>query len=586
MKTEDAHQRERTRPMLFASFLVFAFGLIGMEAAAQPSGETNEAGEEIGASTSDEQSGAVDSKEDEAGSEQAGEDGEGDSQAAETDGRRVELRPLMERAANNDDLVEEYEARREAAEWKQYQAKWARAPKINSTTTLAPVPANADPDRLDENFDEIGAFNIGPLVNESLRVLVPIYTFGRIEIAKQLAEIGVDVAELKREAAVEDVLFQTKRAYYGLQLSRTFQPILDRGNKLIEEKLADMKSARDFGDEDFSIDDYRRLQIFASEVESRMADNRKLRRISTSGLQFLAELDAPKLAVDSLDSDADPKPLAELETYWQHARSHRLDLRQLRKAVDARELQTKLERREFYPNIAFFSGLSYSWSTEETASQPVFCRDSDPANCPANIDNLYAEPDSDPLDRFSINLGIAINWDVDILNQHGQLQAVNAKTRMIKAQRRRANRAVRLDIERKYTEAKDALKKIRIQSERLDAAESWRDQVGFKMEAAGIEFGDDDIKPIREFYEAKAEYLRARTEYRIARASLAQAIGARWLEDVNRPENGQNDEVARPDKVNEDKVHESEENPADSSDSEEINAEGDVEPPPSAGAEE
>lgn len=567
MKTEDARQSERTRPILFASLLVFVVGLIGGEATAQPSEETSESAEQVAESASDEEKSA-----------QAEDDGDDDSQAAETDGRRVELRPLMERAANNDDLVEEYEARREAAEWKQYQAKWARAPKINSTTTLAPVPANADPDRLDENFDEIGAFNIGPLLNESLRVLVPIYTFGRIEIAKQLAEIGVDVAELKRDAAVEDVLFQTKRAYYGLQLSRTFQPILDRGNKLIEEKLAEMKSARDFGDEDFSIDDYRRLQIFASEVESRMADNKKLRRISTSGLQFLAELDAPKLAVDSLESDADPKPLADLETYWQYARSHRSDLRQLRKAVDARELQTKLERREFYPNIAFFSGLSYSWSTEETASQPVFCRDQDPANCPANIDNLFAQPDSDPLDRFSVNLGVAINWDVDILNQHGQLQAVNAKTRMIKAQRRRANRAVRLDIERKYTEAKDALKKIRIQSERLDAAESWRDQVGFKMEAAGIEFGDDDIKPIREFYQAKAEYLRARTEYRIARASLAQAIGARWLEDVNRPENYQNDGVTRPDKVDE-----GGENSEDSSDSDDTNVAGDVEPPPSAG---
>lgn len=449
------------------------------------------------------------------------------------DRRIVELRPMMEQAATNSDLVQEYKARREAAEWKQYQAKWAPAPKLQSTTTLAPVPADADPDNLSENYDEISQLEVGPLVNEDFRVLVPIYTFGRIKIARQLADIGVDVAKLKREAAVADVIFQTKRAYYGLQLSRTFAPILEKGNRLIEKKLQEMENARDFGDQDFSIDDYRRLQIFATEVDSRMADNQKLREVSSSGLQFLAELDTEKLTAEPLASDADPKPLGELSSYWRYAKSHRSDLRQLRRAVRARELQTKLQRREWYPNIGFFSGLSYSVSTEETASQPVFCR-GNPANCPDGVENLYAEPDTDPLDTFSVRLGIAINWNVDILNQYGQVQATDAKYKMIRAQKRRATRAVRLDIEKKYTDAEDALEKIKILSRRLDAAESWRDQVGFQMEAAGIDFGEDDIKPLREFYEAKAEYLRARTEYRIARASLAQAVGVRWLENIRR----------------------------------------------------
>jgi outer membrane protein TolC len=475
---------------------------------------------------------------DESTSERQG-DSAGESNSSDTrqpseagdQGRTVALKPLMEKAATNSDLVAEYKAQREAAEWKKYQAKWARAPKIKSTTTLAPVPANADPSNLRENYSEIGALEIGPLISESLQVIVPIYTFGRIKIAKQLADIGVDVTKLKRAAAVEDVLFQTKRAFYGLQLSRTFAPILEKGNKLIQEKLQEMETARDFGDKDFSIDDFRRLQIFATEVESRMADNQKLREISSSGLQFLAELETEQLTAKPLDSDAEPKKLKDLETYWQYARTHRSDLRQLRKAVKARELQTKLERRNYYPNIAFFSGLGYSWSTEETASQPVFCRDSS-GPCPSSIDNLYAEPDTDPLDTFSIRLGVAINWDIDPLNQYGQVQAIDAKLRKLKAQESRANRAVRLDIEKKYTDAKDALERIEILNRRLDAAESWRDQVGFKMEAAGIEFGEDDIKPIREFYQAKAEYLRARTEYRVARAALAQAIGIRWLEDV------------------------------------------------------
>src|SRR5690554_752032 len=101
------------------------------------------------------------------------------------------------RARQSSDVLAEQRARQDHARWQSYRAERAWWPKIEAQTLLAPVPANADPSRIDENLDEILALNLGPLVRQTARLVVPVYTFGRVGLAQELAEIGVNVAEIQ-----------------------------------------------------------------------------------------------------------------------------------------------------------------------------------------------------------------------------------------------------------------------------------------------------------------------------------------------------------------------------------------------------
>jgi outer membrane protein TolC len=244
----------------------------------------------------------------------------------------------------------------------------------------------------------------------------------------------------------------------------------------------------------------------------------------------LTDTTGERLAVGQLDEESEPAELKDLQTYVSAAMERRPEIQQLEEAIKARELQVSLEKSNFLPNLFVAANFGVAWSTEETAKQPVCERASENAEC-INVPNRFARPDNDPLNRLSIGIGAGIRWNLDPLNQVGKLNERRAQLRQIKAQYRRAVGAIRLDIKKKWKDASEALKKIGINDRRLEAARRWRDQLGFSIETAGAEISDA-IDPLKAFYEAKAKYLEARYNYLIARAALAQGVGAAKLGDV------------------------------------------------------
>jgi outer membrane protein TolC len=449
-------------------------------------------------------------------------------------GRPLTLEEAVERARTNRDLVEEFEAKRKRAEWRKYRADWGAAPKIESRTTIAPVPADAEPTRLQENTDEITNLDIGPVIDQDINLVVPVYTFGRIKTLQKLAAVGIDVTKFKRREAVLNVLYQSKRAFYGLQLSNLFERLLEEGDEKVEAKLEDMEEARQFGTAEFETRDFRKLQIFATEVDRRRADNRKLGEVAGSGLKYLADLeDAEHLEVGEFDDEATLGPLHDRSTYLEVARHHRPDLKQLNRAIRAKHLQVDLKRQEFYPNVFVAFNFGVSWSTESTALQPICRRDTPDGPC-ERVDGddetgLFARPYRDPLNRLSLNIVGGLQWKFDFFNQYGQLQAKRAGLRALEAQKRRALGAMRLEVKEQYETAQNFREKVEINRRRLEAARRWRDQVGFAIEKMNAKELKDAVEPIRAYYEAKAKYLRARYEYLVARAGLAQKIGVEWL---------------------------------------------------------
>ncbi|MFB6265069.1 MAG: TolC family protein, partial [Bradymonadaceae bacterium] len=301
------------------------------------------------------------------------------------------LEELLSRARRNDALVREFEAKRKQAEWKEFRANWARAPKIKADTLLAPVPANAEQSQFQQNVDEIGALNIGPLIKQDVELVVPLYTFGQIGTLKKLADVGVDVAELKRREAVLNVLFQTKRAFYGLQMTRRFEKLLDKGNERIEKKLDEMETDRQFGEADFDIEDFRKLEIFDAEVDDRIANNEKRQAVAQSGLKKLASLQVDQVRIPPFEDSDEPAELHSLRTYERAARRHRPDLKKLDRALRARKLQVDLERQKFYPKAFFAFSVGYSWSTEETAKQEI-CRPQPDGSCLNSSDFPKGDP--------------------------------------------------------------------------------------------------------------------------------------------------------------------------------------------------
>src|SRR5690554_6471850 len=364
--------------------------------------------------------------------------------------RVYSLGELLKLAGENAAVIEEHKAKIRSAEWQDYRARRAWTPQIELNTLIAPVPADADPSRIQNNIDEILSFNIGPFIRQTVRVMMPIYTFGRIATAKELAELGVDVAKLQAEQARQEHFFLVKQAYYGRQLSQEFAKLLQEGDKLVKENLERMEDEADFGDADFKTADLRRLQIFNAELDTRMLDNQRLGDLTVAAINYLSGVDG-EYRVERLDVDGELLELDTLERYWELALQHRPEIVQLNRAVEARELALSLEKRGYYPNIFLAADFGVGWSTEDVALQRV-CRKMPDDSC-VNDETLFTRPYANPFHSLTFGIALGMNWKLDFFGTHGKVQTAHAQFDETQAQRERAMGALKLEVTKKHREA-------------------------------------------------------------------------------------------------------------------------------------
>lgn len=424
----------------------------------------------------------------------------------------------IKKAMANDAVVSEAKANVDFAKAQKYRADWAWGPKLKSTTLFSFVPANADTDDFGNNLDEIFSLDLGPYLRQSFQLGIPLYTFGRIRIAKKLAGLGVDVASLKADQARDQIVFQTVQAYYGLQLANSLNALLMEGAKLIKKELKKAEDERDFGESKMKTKDFRKLQIFDAEVDGRVLETVKLKNIANAGLRFLTAEDDVHVA--KLDTKKKIEPLLNLEEYLKSAETQRPEVEMLRRAEYGVELAKQLAHRNWYPNIGLVSEFSFGFSTESVQNRTV-CRQIR-GSC-VDTSDLRARR-GDPLNFSSFTIGLAMQWEFDYWQNRGKSMEADARALSLAAQKKRALGAIDLEITKLYEDANEAFSRVEITKRRLTAAKRWRDQFGLAASSGGADIADA-VAPMKAFFEARGLHLQAYFDYHVAIAALNRASG-------------------------------------------------------------
>lgn len=446
---------------------------------------------------------------------------------AERKVRQYTLAETLKLAERHADSLKVADAKRDFAGWQEYRARRGWAPQISATTLLAPVPANTDPNNATNNFDEIFALNIGPFIRQTVRIVQPVYTFGRIASARALAKVGVQAAVLEREKALLELHVQVRKAYLGAALARRFAEMLDDGERLVKKKVEEMEEAREFGDAKFKIKDLRKLQIFEAELASRQLDNKKLITLALAGLEYLTGRAWTIEEIPPLDESGDLDTLDTLEAYMMVAQDQRVELRQLARLEDARNIQVDLRRAEFFPNLFVAGEFAFGRSNQSIARQKI-CREVGEACEPTN---LTAAPFSNPYRQLTFGITLGLRWDFETFQTYGKYKESQAQLATVRAQRAQARGAISLEIKKLHLEAAQARERVSILERRMTAARRWRDQVGLSVQSAGADLSDA-LEPLQAYYQARVLYLQARLDYNLARAALAQGIGLRDLKNA------------------------------------------------------
>ena len=400
------------------------------------------------------------------------------------------------------------------AEARQLEASFARwLPTFSLRSTIAPsgpIRGNALESTSGTDLDALGdlADELGYQTNNQLRIVLPLYEFGKITVLRDLAGVGVEVARLERRKAELELVFNVRQAYLGLQLANAFDRLIREGDDRLQEARERLEERLITG-EPGARTELRQLTIFEADFAGRSADNRILASLARRGLAFYCGIEG-EFTVPRFDSELAEGELADYQTYLDLAWAHRPDVALLGHAVTAADYQVQAARRAMLPN--FFFSLIFSFNHNPLADdQPT----------------PFAY---DPYNSGGIGFFVGLDWKFDFR------QVARARRRAAEAERAGHRRVaamggMEIEIEQAYLQALGHGERADAYHAAHEAARAWLRQRSLQFDSGLADF-DDLSAPLSAHYSAWANYYQALFDYRMAQADLALKLGLRELPDT------------------------------------------------------
>ncbi len=375
------------------------------------------------------------------------------------------------------------------------QSSFGVAPTLSGTVLYPQSTAEA------RNI--VSLSSLKPFVGYGITGVVPLYTFGKIETAREAAEANVRVSEWDMEKARETMRMDVRRAYYGLQLARDAKEIFSDAKDRIGKAVQGIKDKLAKGDANVSDVDRLRLEEYAQEVISQSLQAPKGELYALAALRFMtgvqASFDVPDEPLKRPD-----RPLVSIAQYLEAARVLRPDVNMARAGIVARQALVAYNRAKLFPDLGLGLGADFM-STPSALSQQ----------------NVWA---SDNWNHFYYYFAFGVRWSLDLLPQAARIHEAESQLEETRALERLALGNAMLEVEKAYADAVEAKSREEAWDRAEHVAKEWISTV-----QDHIDLGTFDerslLEPLRSYANARGQHLYALMDYNVAMSSLALASG-------------------------------------------------------------
>ncbi len=388
----------------------------------------------------------------------------------------------------------------EAAEGQLTEAKALFWPVMEYNYRVAPVPKD-----LDNAFNDFFRGNVTLFNSFHVGIAAPITTFGRLNTAKKMAERGVEAAQVKRRSTQYDTVFQVKRIYFGLQLARETERILEdaiskMSNKIAEEDEKEIKDLDPF--------DVIQLKVFRNELERRLAETKENAALALEGLKIQLDLDPnAEIELDSYSLKPLLHKLDEEKEYIEMAMEHQPESKLLDIGVDVKQKQYKLEKLKLAPKagVGFFADVG---RTVGEVTGPNFTDD-------------Y----TNPFNYTRAGVGMQLSGDLDFHGATGRIRKARAEYYKATYERHIARRGLGLEMKKAYQLAQ----RLKDDVGRANEAQSLAQQMTF-LSKLNIDTGIGDESKYADALKlvllTRGQYFKTVFDFNVALADLERKIGA------------------------------------------------------------
>jgi outer membrane protein TolC len=389
------------------------------------------------------------------------------------------------------------------------EARRSWMPSGELLSMVAPVPeVRCIPSRSDcreTNISEASLNLKGVFTRTELRLVQPVYTFGKISSGIEAAHSGIAASRSREQGAALDVELNVRRAYWGAKVAREILETVKDGMKYLDEAQATIDKNLKEGTGTSTVADRYRLRAMRAEVDGRVLEAEKLLSVALSGLRALIGPEAPR----DLDIDAEPLEPSEvperpLSQYEEQARLSRPEVLALNHLVNAKRALADLERRKQYPDLVVMGTATYAYAS--------------------SIDNPKNAFYADPFNTLSAGLAAALRVPLDLGVKNARSAKAQAEADEIFHRRREALGGIAFEVDRAHAEMVEAQKRLRIMQAGEKTGKAWITSVAQNF-AAGLAETKDFADALLNYFQFRVKALQAIFDLNMAAANLGRAVG-------------------------------------------------------------
>jgi len=345
----------------------------------------------------------------------------------------------------------------------------------------------------------------GVYTRTELRVIQPLYTFGKISAGTNAARAGIAASRDREQGLVADLELNVRRAYWGAKLGRDILETIKDGMGYLDEAQKIIEKNLSTGTGTSTVVDRHRLKAMRAEIDARVLEAEKLAALAIAGLRALIGPEAPNdIQVDAEPLEAPTIPERPLTQYQEQARLSRPEVKALNHLVDAKRALADFEKRKQYPDLVAIGGVTFAFAS--------------------SVDNPKNAFANDPFNTLSAGLAVALRMPLDLGVRNARSVRVSAEAEEVFHRRREALGGIGFEVERAYAEMIEAQKRSKIMQSGEKTGKAWITTVAQNF-SAGLAETKDFADGLVAFFQFRVRALQAIFDVNIAAASLGRAVG-------------------------------------------------------------
>ncbi|MCB1214276.1 MAG: TolC family protein [Deltaproteobacteria bacterium] len=360
-------------------------------------------------------------------------------------------------------------------------------------------PAPRDVDRAVRSFIEgdITFFQRG-----KVGIGIPVFTFGKVALAQNLALEGILAEELKKTESKGEQLLKTQKLYYGILLANEMKSLLGDAKKHLASEIERKEKQKKQDPVEIV-----KLKLYHFEILNRLYEIDQKASLGLEAMRIQLGL-GPQVKLDLQEKHLKrvEYTLEPLEAYLKDAKRYQSQRGLLKVGLRAKELQWRLEKRNLAPDIGF--GAFYEFGVTSNSIRGL----------------TLTDDFNDPFNFQRAGAGLRIKGNLNFNRSYAKIKQAEADYLKVALQQSVALEGLDLELKKAYLNVKHREKSLENQKEAMKTA---RQYVFLTKSNLDIGLGDKKVysEALQAYLLTRGRYFEAILNYNMAVAELEEKSG-------------------------------------------------------------